>query len=94
MAFAVTDTTTCTACAGTMLLEFAALSRATGNPEYEARAHRAMEVLWQRRHLGHNLVGTTINVHNGEWTRKGAACVCVCVAAMACVCLHMYCTWI
>lgn len=70
MAFAVTDTTTCTACAGTMLLEFAALSRATGNPEYEARAHRAMEVLWQRRHLGHNLVGTTINVHNGEWTRK------------------------
>ena len=26
---------TCTACAGTMLMEFAALSRLTGNPEYE-----------------------------------------------------------
>ena len=29
-----------------------------------------MEVIWQKRHQGHNLVGTTINIHSGEWTRK------------------------
>lgn len=33
---------TCTACAGTLLLEFGALSRLTGNPVYEARARHAM----------------------------------------------------
>ena len=70
MGYANHDKTTCTACAGTLLLEFAALSRLTGNPEFEVKAHRAMEVIWQKRHQGHNLVGTTINIHNGEWTRK------------------------
>ena len=29
------ESSTCTACAGTLMLEFAALSRLTGNPEYE-----------------------------------------------------------
>ena len=93
MAYGVQDKTTCTACAGTLLLEFAALSRLTGNPEFEVslppcplwgklnlppplshtqlKAHRAMEAIWQRRDHGHNLVGTTINIHNGEWTRRG-----------------------
>ena len=70
MGYANHDKTTCTACAGTLLLEFAALSRLTGNPEFEVKAHRAMEFIWQKRHQGHNLVGTTINIHNGEWTRK------------------------
>lgn len=32
---------TCTACAGTLLLEFGALSRLTGNPVYEERARQA-----------------------------------------------------
>ena len=32
---------TCTACAGTLLLEFGTLSRLTGNPVYEARARHA-----------------------------------------------------
>ena len=27
-------------------------------------------MLWQSRHQGHNLLGSVINVHNGEWTRK------------------------
>ena len=30
-----TEKDTCTACAGTMILEFAALSRITGDPKYE-----------------------------------------------------------
>ena len=71
MAYGEVDKTTCTACAGTNLLEFAALSRLTGNAVYEARARRAMEAIWQARHHGHNLVGTTIDISNGEWTRKG-----------------------
>ena len=37
----------------------------------QLKAHRAMEAIWQRRDHGHNLVGTTINIHNGEWTRRG-----------------------
>lgn len=32
-----TETDTCTACAGTMILEFAALSRFTGDPVFEVR---------------------------------------------------------
>jgi hypothetical protein len=38
--------TTCTACAGTLLLEFGALSRMTGNGTYEALARHAVESLW------------------------------------------------
>ena len=49
------------------MLEFAALSKLTGNPDFEVKAHKAMQVLWESR--THNLVGTTINIHNGEWTR-------------------------
>ena len=71
MAYGEVDKTTCTACAGTNILEFAALSRVTGNPVYEIRARRAMEAIWQARHHGHDLVGTTIDVSNGQWTRKG-----------------------
>lgn len=43
---------TCTACAGTMLLEFAALSRLSGEPVFEAKAHAAMDALWKIRHRG------------------------------------------
>ncbi|XP_058493620.1 ER degradation-enhancing alpha-mannosidase-like protein 3 isoform X1 [Solea solea] len=65
-----TETETCTACAGTMILEFAALSRFTGDPVFEAHARRAMDFLWEKRQRNSNLVGTTINIHNGEWVRR------------------------
>ncbi|CAB1324272.1 unnamed protein product [Coregonus sp. 'balchen'] len=52
-----TETDTCTACAGTIILEFAALSRFTGDPVFE-------------RQRNSNLVGTTINIHSGEWVRR------------------------
>ena len=32
--------------------------------------HCVEQVLWQSRHHGHNLLGSVINVHNGEWTRR------------------------
>ncbi|XP_072015808.1 ER degradation-enhancing alpha-mannosidase-like protein 3 isoform X2 [Amphiura filiformis] len=61
---------TCTACAGTILLEFAALSRLTGDPIYEIKAKRVMQELWERRQRVSNLVGTTINIHTGDWVRR------------------------
>ncbi|XP_066912521.1 ER degradation-enhancing alpha-mannosidase-like protein 3 isoform X2 [Clytia hemisphaerica] len=64
------ETHTCTACAGTMIMEFAALSRLTGNPIYEEKAHKAMEALWKFRSHHSDLVGTTINIHSGDWTRR------------------------
>lgn len=48
---------TCTACAGTMLLEFAALSRLSGEPIFEIKAHAAMDALWKIRHRGSDLMG-------------------------------------
>ncbi|KAF6201192.1 hypothetical protein GE061_005639 [Apolygus lucorum] len=61
---------TCTACAGTMVLEMAALSRLTGDPVFEEKAHRAMDSLWMLRHRGTDLMGTVLNVHSGDWVRR------------------------
>ncbi|XP_038855331.1 ER degradation-enhancing alpha-mannosidase-like protein 3 isoform X4 [Salvelinus namaycush] len=66
-----TETDTCTACAGTIILEFAALSRFTGDPVFEVHARRALDFLWEKRQRNSNLVGTTINIHSGEWVRRG-----------------------
>uniref|UniRef100_A0A3B3W0L0 alpha-1,2-Mannosidase n=1 Tax=Poecilia latipinna TaxID=48699 RepID=A0A3B3W0L0_9TELE len=65
-----TESDTCTACAGTMILEFAALSRLSGESVFEEHARKALDVLWERRQRGSDLVGTVINIHNGEWVRK------------------------
>ncbi|XP_078082745.1 ER degradation-enhancing alpha-mannosidase-like protein 3 isoform X2 [Mustelus asterias] len=65
-----TESDTCTACAGTMILEFAALSRLTDESIFEEYARRAMDFLWDRRQRGSNLVGTVINIHNGDWIRR------------------------
>ncbi|VDN17757.1 unnamed protein product [Gongylonema pulchrum] len=51
---------TCTACGGTMILEFAALSRLTGNPIYEEKARKAMDFLWAQRHRGTDLMDAGI----------------------------------
>lgn len=65
-----------------MILEFAALSRLTGNPVFEAKAARALAYLWKQRNRGSDLVGQVINVESGDWVRFGewiAVCVCVIV---------------
>ncbi|TGZ61898.1 hypothetical protein CRM22_007738 [Opisthorchis felineus] len=64
------EESTCTACAGTMILEFAALSRLTGNPVYEEKAVRAMAYLWKQRSRYSDLVGRVINVHSGDWVLR------------------------
>lgn len=65
-----TETDTCTACAGTLILEFAALSRFTGIPVFEEHARKALDFLWEKRQRSSNLVGVTINIHTGDWVRK------------------------
>ncbi|XP_034254051.1 ER degradation-enhancing alpha-mannosidase-like protein 3 [Thrips palmi] len=61
---------TCTACAGTMVLEMAALSRLSGEPIFEEKAHRAMDELWRLRHRSSDLMGTVLNIHSGDWVRR------------------------
>ncbi|KAK5642770.1 hypothetical protein RI129_008937 [Pyrocoelia pectoralis] len=61
---------TCTACAGSIILEMATLSRLTGEPIFEEKAHKAMDELWKMRNRGSDLMGTVLNVHSGDWVRK------------------------
>ncbi|KAG1755785.1 glycoside hydrolase family 47 protein [Suillus lakei] len=58
---------TCTAGAGSLILELATLSRLTGDDRFEKAAYRAFFALWNRRSdIG--LVGNTINIWTGAWT--------------------------
>ncbi|KAG0150778.1 hypothetical protein CROQUDRAFT_37750 [Cronartium quercuum f. sp. fusiforme G11] len=58
---------TCTAGAGSLLLEFATLSRLTNIPTYEQSARKALYALWNRR-SGIDLFGNTINLQSGAWS--------------------------
>ena len=60
---------TCTACAGTLLLEFGALSRLTGNPLWENTAKGVLRSIWERRNERTQLVGSVIDVESGKWIR-------------------------
>ncbi|KAG6900914.1 hypothetical protein C0993_004351 [Termitomyces sp. T159_Od127] len=58
---------TCTAGAGSLILEFATLSRLTGDDRFEKAAHKAFFGIWNRKsNIG--LVGNTINTWTGAWT--------------------------
>ena len=61
---------TCTACAGSTILEMAALSRLTGESIFEEKAHRSMDALWKMRHRGSDLMGTVLDVQSGDWVRR------------------------
>ncbi len=52
---------------GTLLVEFGALSKLTGNPIYYDKAKRALVEVYNRR-SSIGLVGTWINVETGAWT--------------------------
>ncbi|KAJ7700003.1 glycoside hydrolase family 47 protein [Mycena rosella] len=58
---------TCTAGAGSLLLEFATLSRLTGDDRFEKAANKAFFAIWNRR-TDIGLVGNTINIRTGAWT--------------------------
>ena len=56
---------TCTAGAGSLVLEFGLLSRLVGDPTFEMRARKAVKVLWDRRHPVTGLVGKLIFLFDG-----------------------------
>ncbi|KAH9482917.1 ER degradation-enhancing alpha-mannosidase-like protein 1 [Psilocybe cubensis] len=58
---------TCTAGAGSLILEFATLSRLTGDDRFEKAAYRAFFGIWNRK-SDIDLVGNTINTWTGAWT--------------------------
>ncbi|XP_054724208.1 ER degradation-enhancing alpha-mannosidase-like protein 1 [Uloborus diversus] len=61
------STHTCTAGAGSMLLEFGMLSRLLHDPVYEGVARRAVKALWELRSENTGLLGNVIDVQSGEW---------------------------
>ncbi|KAF8974233.1 alpha mannosidase-like protein [Flammula alnicola] len=58
---------TCTAGAGSLILEFATLSRLTGDDRFEKAAYKAFFGIWNRK-SDLDLVGNTINTWTGVWT--------------------------
>lgn len=59
-------TETCVAGAGSLIIEFATLSRLTGDDRFERAAFKAFFALWNRR-SDINLVGNNIDVFTGKW---------------------------
>lgn len=59
-------TETCSAGAGSLVLEFATLSRLTGDPRYERFAKRAFWSVWERK-SSIGLVGAGIDAETGLW---------------------------
>jgi mannosidase alpha-like ER degradation enhancer 1 len=62
---------TCTAGAGTLLIEFAVLSRLSNDPRYENAAKRALKNIWKiRSKLG--LLGNTFDIEKMAWIVEDA----------------------
>lgn len=59
-------TETCSAGAGSLVLEFTTLSRLTGDPRFEQLGKRAFWAVWARRsNIG--LIGAGVDAENGHW---------------------------
>ncbi|PBP20778.1 glycosyl hydrolase family 47 [Diplocarpon rosae] len=59
-------TETCSAGAGSLVLEFTVLSRLTGDPRFEQLGKRAFWAVWARRsNIG--LIGAGVDAENGHW---------------------------
>lgn len=59
-------TETCSAGAGSLVLEFTVLSRLTGDPRFEQLAKRAFWAVWYRRsEIG--LIGAGVDAEHGKW---------------------------
>lgn len=62
-------TETCSAGAGSLVLEFTVLSRLTGDGRYEELAKRAFWAVWERRSdIG--LIGAGIDAESGRWVNS------------------------
>uniref|UniRef100_A0A914ZPD6 alpha-1,2-Mannosidase n=3 Tax=Parascaris univalens TaxID=6257 RepID=A0A914ZPD6_PARUN len=58
---------TCTAGAGSLLLEFGILSRLLGDSTFEDLARRTNHKLWSLRNANTGLLGNVVNIQTGEW---------------------------
>jgi hypothetical protein len=59
-------TETCSAGAGSLVLEFTVLSRLTDDPRFEQLAKRAFWAVWNRR-SSIGLIGAGVDAENGQW---------------------------
>jgi hypothetical protein len=59
-------TETCSAGAGSLVLEFTVLSRLTNDPRFEQLAKRAFWAVWERR-SSIGLLGAGVDAENGQW---------------------------
>ncbi|KAG9194368.1 hypothetical protein G6011_04403 [Alternaria panax] len=62
-------TETCSAGAGSLVLEFSVLSRLTGDPKYERLAKNAFWAVWHRR-SSIGLIGAGIDAETGQWVNS------------------------
>ncbi|KAL7750827.1 hypothetical protein RI367_003784 [Sorochytrium milnesiophthora] len=63
---------TCSAGAGTLMMEFGVLGHLTNDTRFMVAAKRAMHAVWQRRGPA-NLVGNEINILTGKWTEAATS---------------------
>lgn len=61
---------TCTAGAGSLLVEFGILSRLIGDSTFEWVARRAVRALWKLRSNETGLLGNVVNIQTGQWIGK------------------------
>nr|XP_060622284.1 ER degradation-enhancing alpha-mannosidase-like protein 1 [Anolis sagrei ordinatus] len=61
---------TCTAGAGSLLVEFGILSRLLGDSTFEWVARRAVKALWSLRSNDTGLLGNVVNIQTGQWVGK------------------------
>lgn len=61
---------TCTAGAGSLLVEFGILSRLLGDSTFEWTARQAVKALWNLRSNETGLLGNVVNIQTGEWVGK------------------------
>lgn len=59
-------TETCSAGAGSLVLEFSALSHLTGNGTFERLARKAFDAVWSKRSVV-GLIGAGIDAESGQW---------------------------
>ncbi|CAG0912538.1 unnamed protein product [Notodromas monacha] len=63
-------TDTCTAGAGSLLLEWGILSRLSGDPSYEFAARRSSRILFNLRAKSTGLLGNVVDVMSGQWISR------------------------
>uniref|UniRef100_A0A8C5PVR6 alpha-1,2-Mannosidase n=1 Tax=Leptobrachium leishanense TaxID=445787 RepID=A0A8C5PVR6_9ANUR len=61
---------TCTAGAGSLLVEFGVLSRLMGDSTFEWVARRAVRALWSLRSNDTGLLGNVVDIQTGHWVGK------------------------